>query len=207
VEIKKGDEFAVTAKGRQRDLENLEISVENGKLTIHHTSSGRICIFCSSKSIEISLTMPELNSIDMSGATQVRSDSFDADDFLLNLSGASRAQLEINAATITANLDGASRAQITGIVGNLDTDLSGASRFYGQLLETQTAKVNLSGASQAHVNVFQELEIVASGASRVYYSGEPKIKQSLSGASRVAPEESERPENYGPLQLVEPFVE
>jgi phage shock protein PspC (stress-responsive transcriptional regulator) len=207
VTITKGPEFSAEATGRQNDLEKIELEAKDGKLTVRKMDDKRICVFCISDEVRITITMPAVDSLFAHGAARVEMKGFNSKNLAIKLSGASRGEIDSSASTTTISLSGASRVQMLGKADSLDLTESGSSRFYGHLYGSKTVKAKLSGASQAHVNASDKIDVTASGASRLYYQGSAEVRESLSGASRVAPEESERPENYGPLQLVEPFME
>jgi hypothetical protein len=87
---------------------------------------------------------------------------------------------------LQAEASGASKIKIDGMVKSFHADASGASKIDAEGLQTENADVDSSGASSIMVSPSNDLNADASGASSVYYTGEPKnIKQTASGASSV----------------------
>jgi hypothetical protein len=72
-------------------------------------------------------------------------------------------------------LSGASNAEISGVADVFKVYMSGASTLNSYKLKTMSAKLELSGASKAELSVSRDLDANVSGASTVYYEGNPEI--------------------------------
>ena len=107
----------------------------------------------------------------------------------LNLSGASKADLKnVRTDNFELDLSGASKVQIEGEAATFIAEMSGASNLEADNFKTAKAHVDASGASRANVFVTEDLNAEASGASKISYAGNPKsIRDRESGASRVSP--------------------
>lgn len=203
--VTKGKDYSITATGREKDLESLDISVTDGKLTVSDRERNRICIFCMTRDIQFAVTMPDLREINASGATRVEAKGFATTTFTTKLSGASQATLTIQASTTTFSLSGASRVEIAGVAATSTIESSGASRFMGEDFVTQNMHVKLSGASTAYVQAQKELQLEASGASRAYVYGDPTIRHKLSGSSRLIRENGTNYEDSDEFELEMPI--
>jgi hypothetical protein len=106
----------------------------------------------------------------------------------LEISGASKIEIaNVNNDSLTVNSSGASKIKIEGITKNLTVDSSGASIIDADYLKSENAVIDSSGASKINVFVSDTLEVDLSGASYVYYSGSPKnLKKKTSGVSCVS---------------------
>ena len=114
------------------------------------------------------VSMPRLTGIELSGASSLKG-AMDTVDVRFTLSGASRLTLE-------------------GTGSDMDLRASGASDVSLADFEVKDASVELSGASQAAVNVTGKLDVEASGASQLRYLGNPQLGRiDTSGASSVSP--------------------
>jgi hypothetical protein len=156
----------------------------------------------------ISITLPELTELSLSGACQGEVEGFQSDhDLNIKLNGAS--QLEIKqmssgnlkveiagasnltgAVKITGkaafNVSGASRIKLGGTADNMQLDVSGASQARLSELTLNDADVNFSGASSGQLNIKGKLDMNLSGASRLEYSGSPTLgRVQISGASNL----------------------
>ncbi len=115
----------------------------------------------------IKISLPKLDSLDVSGASAAVVSNVKTDSLDLEASGASK-------------------IKISGEANNLDAEASGASGIDAEGLTVSNADVKADGASSATISVTNELKADASGASSVYYTGEPKnIEPKTSGASSI----------------------
>jgi uncharacterized protein YfiM (DUF2279 family) len=105
----------------------------------------------------------------------------------LEVSGASSVSLgNLNNDSLKVNLSGASNVKTEGFTKNLKIELSGASRINAENLQSENVSVDASGASKADVFASTKLEADLSGASKVTYSGSPKdLFKKTSGASCI----------------------
>jgi hypothetical protein len=88
--------------------------------------------------------------------------------------------------SLKVHSSGASKIKVNGETKDLEIELSGASKIDAENLKAENADVAGSGASNASVNVSGDLKADLSGASKVTYTGNPKnLEKSTSGASSV----------------------
>ena len=137
--------------------------------------------------MEAQVRMPELTGIEVSGASDVKIGGFTSNkNFDVELSGASSLEGEITADDVRIEASGASQARLVGEANNLRLDASGASNIDLKDFPVFDAEIELSGASEAEVVLSGTLNIDVSGASRLYYGGNPTIRRiDLSGASSI----------------------
>ncbi|MDR3133164.1 MAG: DUF2807 domain-containing protein [Prevotellaceae bacterium] len=102
-----------------------------------------------------------------------------------DMSGASNISANIVAERVHFNLSGACKATLSGAASRTDLKVSGAARINAARFAVDTAKVRLSGSSNIGLHVNNYLDIHASGASRIHYTGTPATDLSVSGAAKV----------------------
>lgn len=164
LEVTVGKEFSVEVETDDNLLQFVKTEVSDGVL---HLKLEKNNIWGKNRHIA-RVTMPQLESLELSGAVRA------------TVAGVKSENLKISAS-------GASRLDISGETQKLDVDLSGASRVEAAKLNSQRAAIDVSGASRANVFVTESLNAEASGASRVSYAGNPKeVKENESGASRIS---------------------
>ncbi len=107
----------------------------------------------------------------------------------LEISGASKVSLsDLKNAALAVNSSGASKISLAGETSKLTIDVSGASKIDAENLRTEDAAIDASGASHVSVNVSGTLRADASGATKIIYSGSPRnVEKKTSGASSVNP--------------------
>ncbi len=152
------------------------------------------------------ITMPALEALNVSGASQGTLKGFQSiDDFDLEASGASRVEMEMEsgktrievsgASKISGQLkaldteivvSGASRCELSGSAGNTRFSVSGASQSITGNLVLQNADAEVSGASKAVINTGGTLNVDVTGASTLQYYGNPVLgKVNVNGASTL----------------------
>ena len=130
--------------------------------------------------LELDITAPTLCSINTSGACDIESDGIlQAETLDIQCNGASDADLQIDVQTLNITISGGSDMDIQGTANQATITLSGAGDIDAEHLTTQTMHINCTGASEADINVQQELWAQATGASKITYRGNPSIKQKM----------------------------
>lgn len=163
VEITIEKDFSVSVEADDNLLANIKTEVSGDTLKIF--SEDRI----SAKTrINVRISMPAIERLEISGA-----------------SNGTVANVKSGALELKAS--GASKIRIDGEAKTLEADASGASSIDAESLRVEDANIEASGASKAIVSATNNLEVDASGASKITYVGEPKnLKQNSSGASSIA---------------------
>ena len=184
VDIKQGESFSVVIRVDDNLVEQLQVEKFGSTLKIGLKSDISIV---SNATLEAEITMPELTGLDLSGASNATISGFKSTKNLtVDLSGASSLRGDIEAGDTSADLSGSSNANLTGSGGNLTLDASGSSDVDLSDFPVADAEIDASGASTVTVNASGRLDVEASGASDVYYLGDPSMGTiDTSGASSV----------------------
>lgn len=142
----------------------IHTEVDNGKLEIGVQNGVNLR---PTRSIKILVTGPDLEKLDISGA--------------------SRATLKgLDEVRLTVDGSGAAKIEAEGRATHLDVDLTGACTLDASGLASDAVTIDLSGASSANVEARRSIEGEVTGASRITYSGSAeKIAIDTSGASTV----------------------
>jgi hypothetical protein len=143
-------------------LEKLETTVRGSEIQIR-------CPDCSPTSgAVVRLTAPEIDAVEVSGASRLIVSNVDAEALSISISGASKIEID-------------------GEVGQLEIDGSGASAVEAPNLRTDRLDLDMSGASRAEVAVIERVDGDLSGASRLTLTGndDPTINVDTSGGSSV----------------------
>ncbi len=137
----------------------------------------------------VEITVPELESIEASGASRIEAMDAEAGEFSAEASGASTVDLkELSASDVSVDASGASTVTVSGEATQLDAQASGASTLDLAELVVEEASADASGASEISLNVTGSLSADASGASRIRYEGDPReVSEDTSGASNIGP--------------------
>lgn len=181
VTITQGTQFSVKAEGDYRNLDDMRVYKSGSTLEIEYEDNSN-----RQYTTYITITMPVLYEANFSGAVNATINGFrNIDEFSAILSGASLAQIDVAATKADIRLSGASRVRVTGQATTLNASLSGASTLSGYEFPVKTARLIISGASQARVTVADQLSGEVTGASELTYKGDPQVSVEASGGSTV----------------------
>ena len=134
-------------------MELIEVSKSGDTLNVGIRWGTRL----SSATLKIKITMPTINRIELSGGSQGKIEDFSsANPFSIDLSGGSQ-------------LNG------QGSAGDLTIDASGGSQLHFADYFVQDVNIELSGGSQATINLDGTLDADLSGGSQLYYYGDPTL--------------------------------
>ncbi len=105
----------------------------------------------------------------------------------IRLSGASRfAANQLTGPRFSIETAGASKVTLDGTVNELVASMTGASDLRAESLQTKSAKLALTGASDARVAVSDTLKVSITGAGKVEYSGNPAhVERHIAGAGTI----------------------
>lgn len=187
VNIVKGANFSIKARGCANDLADLQMTIGNGEtLDIRYNKFKH-----NRYRIDFTITMPHLVSIIASGASDFTIDGFGGQPSVLRtvLSGTAICKLNGTGINSAFDLSGTSKLTVTGETLSFYGTASGDSRVYGYGLNANEVDIVVSGTSKAWVNPLQTIYVLGSGDSRIYYKGNPAEKHfMLSGTSQVIKE-------------------
>lgn len=187
-EIEQSSSYSVNVTADDNVMDYLQVSKDGQTLKIGLRTGLGIFLGPVSVTLRASVTMPQLGGLTASGASRGTVSGFtSAEDLDITVSGASRVTGDITAGNVEFGISGASTIQLEGSASDIDANVSGASRLNLEAFTVDNADVNLSGASSGTVNLDGRLDANISGASTLWYIGEPTMGDiSTSGASTVS---------------------
>lgn len=160
IDAQKDFSVEIEADDNQLPLIKTEVVGDTLKISTENRTSSKTKIL-------VKITMPELTSLHISGASGAVVSNVKTDSLKLEASGASKMKID-------------------GKANDLESDASGASGIDAEGLTVNDAAVEASGASITTVSAANNLKADASGASTIFYTGEPKnVEPKSSGASSV----------------------
>jgi hypothetical protein len=185
VDIRQGDTFDVVIRVDDNLLDYLDVA-KRGKTLKIGLKPGRIYNI-RKVTMEADVTMPELTGLALSGASHGTITGFESErDLEVHVSGASMLRGDIEAGDARLDVSGASQVTLSGSAEDVRIGASGASTANLADFPVGDAEVEASGASKVTVNPSGRLDAEASGASSVFYLGNPTLGNiDTSGASSV----------------------
>jgi hypothetical protein len=164
VDVRVGPEQKLVIEIDDNLLPEISTEVRNGVLEIGNRHNIR-----SDKGIRVTVQVPRLDSMDMSG------------------SGAARVE-GLKGSKFHAEISGSGKIDATGAVDSLNLDIAGSGSANMSSLQAREVAVDISGSGSARVYARESLKADISGSGSVTYSGNPAhIKKSISGSGSVNP--------------------
>lgn len=155
--------YSVVLKGDEAVLPSVITELKGDTLVISIKDKTDI-----KSKINVSITIPELTSLELLGAVHATVKDLKSDEFKIDATGASS-------------------AEIAGQAKSLKIKAVGASSVNAEDLKADKADAGAVGASKITVTASDELSADATGASSVTYVGEPKsLKQNASDVSTIS---------------------
>jgi hypothetical protein len=185
VDISQGENFSVIIRVDDNLVEHLQVVKQGNTLKIGLKPNRNYNV--RNATMEAEVTMPELTGLDLSGASRATIAGFkSSNDLSVDLSGSSSLVGDIEAAKTNFDLSGGSDANLSGSGQETTIDVAGGSQIDLSNFPVADVTVNAAGGSTATVNASGKLSADASGASQIYYLGDPTLGEiDSSGASSV----------------------
>ncbi len=162
VNVACGETLRVEISADDNLLPHIRTKVEGGVLIIDSDKA-----FCTQNRLTVNLSIPNIETISLSGAID------------LSIRGVDNSNLGVY-------LKGSGSVYASGRTAVFVAEASGASNFNARDLECGTVRVKISGASEAVVHAAETLDAEISGAGELIYYGDPKtVSKKISGAGEL----------------------
>jgi Putative auto-transporter adhesin, head GIN domain len=181
IKVLQGATYSLKIKGDPTDIQDLNISAKANLLHIYYKQSRE-----KRYKMTALMTVPSLRKIKLEGAISSVFDNFqNTKAWSIQLIGASKIEIPINAETLETKISGASAAKLTGVCSDVSAKIEGASFMDGSNLNSKNTSLEVNGTSSASIKVSNKLNVVATGASSVYYYGDPATNIKTDGVCIV----------------------
>ena len=183
-EVTQSSSYNISVTANDNLIDHVQVSQDGQTLKIGLGAVPRLWF----ATLRASVTLPQLHGLTVSGASGGTVSGFSStEDLDITVSGASRLTGDITAGNIEFDISGASTIQLEGSADDMVADVSGASSFNLDDFIVNNADVDFNGASSGTINLDGRLDADLSGASRLWYIGEPTMGTiDTSGASTVS---------------------
>jgi len=164
-----GDSYSAVIETNENLQQYISYEVVNKKLRFKFNKIKRY------DEMKFYVTAPVFEFIGISGAAELeKPETLKGDKLKISSSGAAEGKLKLDYNSVVANSSGASELKLSGNITSLVANTSGASEVKAYDLNTKTAAVKASGASECSVNATENLTYSTSGSASVKYSEKPK---------------------------------
>lgn len=176
-----GGEQDVKVVGDEALFDLLTIKVVGGELRIETEG-----VVESDVETVVTISMADLNKLDLSGAVTLDAEGVDTDALTLDMSGASTVTLQGNVDALTVDASGATKGLLTALATNdVELDGSGAVKFeFGDV--PGILDIGLSGAGSVLAGEEGDLTVDVSGAAKVSARATGDVRIDASGACKIS---------------------
>jgi hypothetical protein len=215
--LTQGETESLEIEADDNFMEEITTQVINGSLVVKYRQQTNVS-YQPSQSVILTLTMPEVRGVSLSGGGYFETEAIDSEGFDLGLSGGSDAQIgelvtgditvdisgggrlragSIKGAQVDMGFSGGSDAQIESLVAvRVDVDNSGGGQFEADACQVDQLDLNFSGSSDGKIASLtaEKLTLRASGGGATQISGmvvEQEVDLSGGSTYKAADLESE----------------
>lgn len=203
VNIYPGEESGVQVEAAENLMNLIITRVSDGELIIE-TRRGN-CIR-SSENIRVTVTVPDLNHVDLNGSGTVWCDTLSTQNLEvdldgsgtircisllvptlnMDLTGSGKIETDGTFTTVNTVIDGSGEIILYGESQTADLRINGSGTIAGGELFTGTCYANITGSGAIYTWVKDLLEVEISGSGNVYYYGDsPVVNAHISGSGQV----------------------
>jgi len=182
--ITQGDAEHLTISAEDNILPRLVSEVVNGRLELHPQSNTQLN---STRPIRYELAVKQLKEIRLAGTGDVQASSLDADTLDLSVAGSGSAGIgHLTAKTLNVTIAGSGSVSLAGQATRQNINIAGSGRYRAADLQSQQAKVDVSGSGDCALKVSDRLDVTVAGSGNVTYVGSPSVNQTILGSGRVS---------------------
>ncbi|WP_310557524.1 head GIN domain-containing protein [Flavobacterium sp.] len=186
VDLIAGKEGEITVQAEENLMPYIKIEVEGNVLKIYQEKGKNLQ---PSKGNKILITVPfdKISAVSLSGSGDVNTKNLiKTDKFTATLSGSGDLNLDIEANDVEAKLSGSGDVRLKGKSDKLTVSISGSGDITASNLIVNDVEAGISGSGDIKVNCSGNLNARVSGSGDIFYSGEPKNKDTkVSGSGNI----------------------
>lgn len=187
VDIRKGDEYSISVRGKDRFLDEVYVNQVGDQLEVRYREDNwRWWRDREEEKLALIITMPSLEYLEMSGDCDGEIVGFDNREITIKITGESELYLNVDPKELEMELTGAAEVEVRGTADEATIELLGASNFQGFGFIAKRISVDAVGASKAEIYGEDEIEIDAAGVSKVRYRGTNNVRISRAGVTSVS---------------------
>jgi hypothetical protein len=156
--------------------------VENGTLIIDNERS-----YSARYEVKVYVSMQAVRGLAVASAgCIIGEDAFSTDSLFLEITGAGKIEMEVDARTVHSSIAGAGCISLVGSADRHTVSITGSGSIEAEDFEVKVYDVVVTGAGSCRIFVTQELNAVITGAGSIYYKGNPAvINTQVTGAGKI----------------------
>lgn len=181
ITVTQAETFSVEVTADSSLQEHIDTKVTDATLHIDQNYS----IVGASPVVSVSITMPRLASLSLSGSADATVSGLRGEALDLESSGSSDVRIDGDVSSLTIAISGSGDVTLHGTAHSVDVSTSGSGTVAGSGLTASTAKASVSGSGDISLRVTDALDARVSGSGNVEYYGNPSVTTNTSGSGEV----------------------
>ena len=183
VTIRRGDAFAITAKGPKAVIDELEIELDGDTLSIRRKNSG-FSFGGDDEDVEIAITMPALRAVRLTGSGEIDADAVDGDAVEAVVTGSGDLKVgALNGKTAKLTVSGSGDIEVGGgTIGSGDFDVTGSGNIAAGALAATTLDVSITGSGDVDARASGSADIAILGSGDATIGGGAKCTTRTMGS-------------------------
>jgi hypothetical protein len=182
IALKQDSSLTVSVTADDNLMKYIHINSDGDRLRIYSKKT-----VCGSGETILNIGVKNLETIKVSGGINLVTDGkLNTKDLHLELSGASRLDMDLNAANVLTEGSGSTDMTLRGQATSHKIEFSGSSKVKAIDFVVGSYDIETTGASDCTVNVLKDLNVNTTGAADVKYRGNPtSVNARKTGAGSV----------------------
>ncbi len=178
--IEQDDRYRVAIEGDPDDMDDVEFDQNGDELEIHWRRKffqWKDWNWDEGNRVTIRITMPAVEELNFSGATDFEIRNFDnVGDLDINVSAGARGEADVESQALKVAVNSAGQLSLRGNTKELEVDASSAAKLSAFDLEADDAEVNANSGASIEVNASRQLEANANSGGRIRYRGDARVQ-------------------------------
>ncbi len=187
VRITQGERSVIVIEAPERERRKLNVLVRDKTLRIEPRWPWPGLLAPAGDAIRYDVTVRNLRALTLTGAGEVVADGLDVAALELSLTGEMGSVAFDNLSTrqLAVMLADGATAMMAGAAADQAVSIAGEGDYEAGRLESETARVQLSGDGAAVLRVSDALDVEILGIGRVGYYGDPIVTQRIEGEGEL----------------------
>lgn len=175
--------YSVTVEADENLLRYIRTRVSGHRLIID--TGTRRCLRSDTPML-LTIRMPYVNCIELTGSGQITGDDFTAEVLRLKISGSGEIDMRgLDIGSLDALITGSGDMIFWGIADVTDFDITGSGRIDAYHLDADRCSASISGSGSMFVTVETLLRVIITGSGDVFYRGNCSVETTIEGSGSV----------------------
>ncbi|WP_033074022.1 head GIN domain-containing protein [Sphingopyxis sp. MWB1] len=187
VTIRRGERFAVEASGPESELARLEIEADGKELKIGRKRQGFQVGRIVHKAVKISITMPRLSAVRLTGSGDIEADALEEDAVSATLTGSGNLKIgNLAGRRGEISIAGSGNVEVDG--GTIDKgeyNIAGSGNIDAEKLVAKNLDITLAGSGDIEAGATGEADVRVMGSGDVTLTGGAKCSTRTMGSGDV----------------------